>query len=256
MFCLPEPAAISRSSICLPPDGPAAAGPIRNAPIVAEYFRHCEAERRPPARRPGRGCSARPARSSPNNRAPCRAQPAHDGGVAIRKSPARDRGVGAGFFVDKGRAVGGSRRFLRRLLHPLFRPGRHDRAGRHGKIGNYAHAASRGTIARRASLHLRAGDRQPRSTISNGRGLRVPGDVIDINRCALQRAGRRATLYPPLGRVSCRPMAGDELMNWRRNAQGRDGPAPRARMRTPRDNRCSGAVRPSRCALRALLRMR
>ena len=58
-----------------------------------------------------------------------------------------------------------------RLLYPLLRPGRQN--------WNYAHAASRGTIARRYPYNY---DQGSGTAVTNYeyQGLRVPGEVIDL----------------------------------------------------------------------------
>ena len=82
-------AATRRSSTCCPPDRPPPPA-YQHAPIVSEYFRHCEEERRRQPRR--RGAPGRRARRDlPQYRA-IAAPAAHDRRVAPAR-PAPDRGV-------------------------------------------------------------------------------------------------------------------------------------------------------------------
>jgi phenylpropionate dioxygenase-like ring-hydroxylating dioxygenase large terminal subunit len=133
----------------------------QNSPEVAEYFRHCEEERR---RRPGANSRliGAPGEIFPQC---CVAAPAaaHLGGVASEEC-ARDRGMAV--LLCRPRRASTGQELPPRLLHPLLRAGGHDRAGRHGELELCARRQPRHDCAT-LSLQLRDGAR-PR-----GRGLRV-----------------------------------------------------------------------------------
>jgi phenylpropionate dioxygenase-like ring-hydroxylating dioxygenase large terminal subunit len=142
----------------------------------AGRLRLCRAMRRgaaPKARRMGAG-HRQPRRSLPQHRPPS-ASTAHDRGVAsARRAP--DRGVALVFCRPGGAARGQG--FPARLLHPLLRTGRHDRAGRHGELELRPCREPRRDCRRYPYSYAQG--RGFEIEHYEWRGLRLPGTVMDI----------------------------------------------------------------------------
>jgi nitrite reductase/ring-hydroxylating ferredoxin subunit len=205
--CLPDRGHQSILYLLPPDDMPRPA--YQNAPIVAEYFRHCEAERRRLLGDRARLLGA-PGEIFPNtallSRQPRTMAAWHP------KSP-HETEVWRWFFVDKD-APSEVKAFLRdyyiRYSGPAGMTEQDDMEN-----WNYAHAASRGTIARR---HPYTYEQGIGTAVENfeWQGLRVPGDVIDITdvRSSEQPARNLYRRWAEFMQAD----SWDELMNWRRNA--------------------------------------
>ena len=183
-----------------------------NAPIVAEYFRHCEEEKRRLRGEEARLVGA-PGEIFPNTALLSR-QP-RTMAVWHPRGPASDRMLA--LVLRRSRCADRGQALPARLLHPLLRPRRHDRAGRHGELELRACGESRHDRAA-LSLQLRPGKRHRRHE------LRIPGPACARrgdrpHRDAVERAAD-AQLLPPLGRVhgGRRLVAARDLA--RRRAQG------------------------------------
>ena len=144
-----------------------------NAPIVAEYFRHCEAEKRRLRGEEARLVGA-PGEIFPNTALLSR-QP-RTMAVWHPRSPHQTE-CWRWFFVDRD-APSEVKNFLRdyyiRYSGPAGMTEQDDMEN-----WNYAHAASRGTIARRYPYNY---DQGSGTAVTNYeyQGLRVPGEVIDL----------------------------------------------------------------------------
>jgi hypothetical protein len=144
-----------------------------NAPIVAEYFRHCEAENRRLRGEEARLVGA-PGEIFPNTALLSR-QP-RTMAVWHPRSPHQTE-CWRWFFVDRD-APTEVKHFLRdyyiRYSGPAGMTEQDDMEN-----WNYAHAASRGTIARRYPYNY---DQGSGTAVTNYeyQGLRVPGEVIDL----------------------------------------------------------------------------
>ncbi|HEX5452770.1 MAG TPA: aromatic ring-hydroxylating dioxygenase subunit alpha [Stellaceae bacterium] len=145
----------------------------QNAPIVAEYFRHCEEEKRRRLGDMARLVGA-PGEIFPNTALLSR-QPRTMAAWHPRGSHQTE--CWRWFFVDKD-APSEVKNFLRdyyiRYSGPAGMTEQDDMEN-----WNYAHAASRGTIARRYPYNYEQG---AGTAVANYeyQGLRVPGEVIDI----------------------------------------------------------------------------
>ncbi len=159
----------------------------QNSPEVAEYFRHCEEERR---RRPGANSRliGAPGEIFPN----VALLPRQPRTLAVwHPKSAHETEVWRFFFVDRD-APQQVKNFLRdyyiRYSGPAGMTEQDDMEN-----WNYAHAASRGVIARRYPVHLRDGDR-PR-----GGELRVGwAQNAGSGRRSDQGAGERGADAQPL----------------------------------------------------------
>ena len=144
-----------------------------NAPIVAEYFRHCEAEKRRLRGEEARLVGA-PGEIFPNTALLSR-QPRT---MAVwHPRSAHQTECWRWFFVDRD-APSEVKNFLRdyyiRYSGPAGMTEQDDMEN-----WNYAHAASRGTIARRYPYNYDQGSGTA-VTDYEYQGLRVPGEVIDL----------------------------------------------------------------------------
>jgi nitrite reductase/ring-hydroxylating ferredoxin subunit len=144
-----------------------------NAPIVAEYFRHCEAERRR-LRGEGARLIGAPGEIFPNTALLSR-QPRTM--AAWHPRGPHQTECWRWFFVDRD-APAEVKEFLRdyyiRYSGPAGMTEQDDMEN-----WNYAHAASRGTIARRYPYNYEQGSGTAVSDYEY-QGLRVPGEVIDL----------------------------------------------------------------------------
>ena len=207
--CLPDRGHQTILYLLPPDDMPRPA--YQNAPIVAEYFRHCEAERRRLLGDRARLLGA-PGEIFPNtallSRQPRTMAAWHP------KSP-HETEVWRWFFVDKD-APSEVKAFLRdyyiRYSGPAGMTEQDDMEN-----WNYAHAASRGTIARR---HPYTYEQGIGTAVDNfeWQGLRVPGDVIDITDVRSSEQPARNLYRRWAEFMEARNW--DELATWRRNAPG------------------------------------
>ena len=228
-----SPTAATRRSIYVLPRPAAAAGLPERADRrrVFPALRGGEAAS---ARRHGAGWSARPARSSRTRRC-CRASRARWRSWHPRGPHQTE--CWRWFFVDKD-APAEVKAFLRdyyiRYSGPAGMTEQDDMEN-----WNYAHAASRGTIARRYPYNYEQGHRHRRRPITNTRGCASPARSSTSPRCS--RASSRRATSTAAGPSSWRPTTG---------TSSRPGA-----MRKPRVHRCGAPgpkarhyPHPSRCA--------
>ncbi len=195
--CLPSPTAGTRNPLsgCLPGD-PRPWPAYQNAPIVAEYFAHCEAREAPSGGAITAVWSGRRARSSLNTAPLCRASRATMAGAAPAPTEP-DRGVA--LVLCRPRRAERGQGVPARLLHPLVWPGRDDRAGRHGKLELRPQGGARGGRAA-PSLQLRSRHGHGGCRISNGRGSRCRATSSTSPRC--NRASSRCGICTGAGTSS------------------------------------------------------
>jgi nitrite reductase/ring-hydroxylating ferredoxin subunit len=181
----------------------------QNTPLVAEYFRHCEEERRRRLGDKARLLGA-PGEIFPNtallSRQPRTMAAWHP------KSP-HETEVWRWFFVDRD-APSEVKAFLRDYYIRYSGPGGMTEQD-DMENWNYAHAASRGTIARRQPYTYEQGIG---TAVENfeWQGLRVPGRVVDITDIRSSEEPAR-NLYRRWAEFM-QAETWDELMTWRRNA--------------------------------------
>src|SRR5579863_4391568 len=185
----------------------------QNSPEVAEYFRHCEEERR---RRPGANSRliGAPGEIFPN----VALLPRQPRTLAVwHPKSAHETEVWRFFFVDRD-APQQVKNFLRdyyiRYSGPAGMTEQDDMEN-----WNYAHAASRGTIARRHPYNYEQG---LGIEVDNyeWEGFRLPGSVIDLTTAQSSEEPMR-NLYGRWAQFM-EADSWDELMTWRRNARVAD----------------------------------
>jgi hypothetical protein len=190
-----------------PPDDQVRAA-YQNTPIVAEYFRDCEEERRKRLGDRARFLGA-PGEIFPNtallSRQPRTMAAWHP------KSP-HETEVWRWFFVDRDAPIE-VKNFLRDYYIRYSGPGGMTEQD-DMENWNYAHAASRGTIARR---HPYTYEQGIGTAVENfeWQGLRVPGHVVDITDVRSSEEPAR-NLYRRWA-AFMQAESWDELMGWRRN---------------------------------------
>jgi hypothetical protein len=180
----------------------------QNSPEVAEYFRHCEEERR---RRPGANSRliGAPGEIFPN----LALLPRQPRTLAVwHPKSAHQTEVWRFFFVDRD-APQAVKNFLRdyyiRYSGPAGMTEQDDMEN-----WNYAHAASRGTIARRYPYTYEMGLGHAVEDYEF-EGLRMPGHVIDLTAAQASEEPMR-NLYGRWAQFM-EADSWDELMSWRRN---------------------------------------
>ena len=180
----------------------------QNSPEVAEYFRHCEEERR---RRPGANSRliGAPGEIFPN----VALLPRQPRTLAVwHPKSAHQTEVWRFFFVDRD-APQQVKNFLRdyyiRYSGPAGMTEQDDMEN-----WNYAHAASRGTIARRHPYTYEMGLGHAIEDYE-WEGLKMPGRVIDLTTIQASEEPMR-NLYRRWAEFM-EADSWDELMTWRRN---------------------------------------
>src|SRR5436190_1321779 len=207
--CLPDRGHQTILYLSPPDDTPRTA--YQNTPLVAEYFRHCEEERRRRLGDRARLLGA-PGEIFPNtallSRQPRTMAAWHP------KSP-HETEVWRWFFVDKD-APSEVKNFLRDYYIRYSGPGGMTEQD-DMENWNYAHAASRGTIARRHPYPYAQGIG---TAVENfeWQGLRVPGRVVDITDVRSSEEPAR-NLYRRWAEFM-QADGWDELMGWRKNDRG------------------------------------
>jgi nitrite reductase/ring-hydroxylating ferredoxin subunit len=180
----------------------------QHSPIVGDYFRHCEEEKR---KRRGEGARlvGAPGEVFPNTALLSR-QP-RTMAVWHPRGPNQTE-CWRWFYVDRD-APKEVKEFLRdyyiRYSGPAGMTEQDDMEN-----WNYAHAASRGTIARRYPYNYDQGNGTAVRDYEY-QGLRVPGDVIDITEVQSSEQPMR-NLYRRWAEFM-EADSWDELMTWRRN---------------------------------------
>ena len=228
------PIAATRRSIYVLPAGDRPPPAYQNAPIVAEYFPHCEAEKRRLRGEEARLVGA-PGEIFPNTALLSR-QP-RTMAVWHPRGPHQTE-CWRWFFVDRD-APTEVKEFLRdyyiRYSGPAGMTEQDDMEN-----WNYAHAASRGTIARRHPYNYEQGIGTAVRDYEY-QGMRVPGEVIDITEVQSSEQPMR-NLY----RRWAEFMEADELGPARDLAQ-----TSRARRRSDRCIQRLSALEPEREGARA-----
>jgi nitrite reductase/ring-hydroxylating ferredoxin subunit len=181
----------------------------QNAPIVAEYFRHCEEEKRRRLGDMARLVGA-PGEIFPNTALLSR-QPRTM--AAWHPRGPHQTECWRWFFVDKD-APAEVKSFLRDYYIRYSGPGGMTEQD-DMENWNYAHAASRGTIARRHPYNYKQG---AGTAVGNYeyQGLRVPGEVIDITE--VQSSEQPARNFYRRWAEFMEAPDWDALASWRRNA--------------------------------------
>ena len=178
----------------------------QHSPVVAEYFAHCEEERRKTARRMGPR-HRQPRRDLPEYRI-ASAAAAHDRGLASARA-APDRSVA--LVHGRRGAPAEVKDFLRdyyiRYSGPAGMTEQDDMEN-----WNYAHAASRGTIARRYPYSYEQGLGFETEKYE-WQGLHIPGTVMDITEAKSSEHNLR-NLYRRWAEFM-EAESWDELATWR-----------------------------------------
>ena len=193
----------------LPKDKPTPAA-YQHAPVVAEYFRHCEEEKR---RRRGEAYGrlvGAPGEIFPNTAL----HPRQPRTIAVwHPRGAHQTEVWRWYLVDRS-APQEVKDFLRDFYIRYSGPGGLTEQD-DMENWNYAHAASRGTIARRYPYNYEMGTG---TAVENyeWQGLRVPGRVIDITEKQASEEPMR-NLYGRWDEFMA-ASSWSELMGWRRAA--------------------------------------
>jgi nitrite reductase/ring-hydroxylating ferredoxin subunit len=211
--CLPERG--HQTGLYLLPDEPTPAA-YQHSPIVSEYFRHCEAERRRRHGTWGR-VTGSPGEIFPNTAL----HPRQPRTIAVwHPRGAHQTEVWRWYLVDKA-APPEVKSFLRdyyiRYSGPAGLTEQDDMEN-----WNYAHSASRGTIARRYPYSYEQGAGCEVADFC-WEGMRIPGSVMDITDAKssehnLRNLYRRWAEFMEAARW-------DELATWRRTAPARRGRA-------------------------------